>query len=238
MTKDGRPMRCSPIDREELRQNLLSIVRIRLLKVLGFFDMLWKMTMLRIAVIAALFVVWHVSNIGQVYACSCVVPGTPSEELANSALVFAGSAVAVREDQPFLGINRLPANGLTTVEFKVDTVWKGNIMETMTLQTARYGASCGFTFVEGEEYIVYSHDGKTVSLCSRTRSLRDAQEDLAALGEGKPAGANFNGVTPETPTSETGSGCGISPGGSLASADGALVVLLAGLMLYRQHKHG
>ena len=196
--------------------------------------------MLRIALLAALFMAWPVSNLGQVYACSCVMPGTPSEELAKSSLVFAGSAAAVREDQPFLGIDRLPAYGQTTVEFKIDTVWKGNIniKETMTLETARYGASCGFTFVEEEEYIVYSRDGKTVSLCSRTRSLSDAQEDLAALGEGKPAGPKLTGGTSETATSETGRGCGISPGASLASADTAFFVLLAGLMFYGQRKHG
>ena len=194
--------------------------------------------MLRIALLAALFIALPVSNLGQVYACSCAMPGTPAEELANSSLVFAGSAASVREDQPFLGIDRLPANGLTTVEFKVDTVWKGNIEETMTLETARYGASCGFTFVEEEEYIVYSRDGKTVSLCSRTRSLSDAQEDLAALGEGKPAGPKLTGGTSETATSETGRGCGISPGASLASADTAFFVLLAGLMFYGQRKHG
>ena len=199
--------------------------------------------MLRIALLAALFIALPVSNLGQVYACSCVVPGTPSQELANSSLVYSGSAVSVREDQPFLGIDRLPANGMTTVEFKVDTVWKGNIEERMTLETARYGASCGFTFVEEEEYIVYSRDGKTVSLCSRTRSLSEAQEDLAALGEGKPAGPKLTGGTSETDTSETdtsetGRGCGISPGASLASADTAFFVLLAGLMFYRQRKHG
>ena len=192
------------------------------------------MTMLRIALLAALFIAWPVSNLGQVYACSCAMPGIPAEELANSSLVFAGSAVSVREDQPFLGIDRMPANGPTTLEFKVDTVWKGNTKETMTLETARYGASCGFTFVEEEEYIVYSRDGKTVSLCSRTRSLIDAQEDLAALGEGESAGPRLTGETSETATSETGRGCGISPGVNRASADTALLVLLAGLIFCRQ----
>ena len=196
------------------------------------------MTKFMIALLAALFVALPVSNLGQVYACSCATPGTPSEELADSSLVFSGSAVSVREDQPFLGIDRLPANGATTVEFKIDSVWKGNTKETMTLETARYGASCGFTFVEGKQYIVYSHDGRTVSLCSRTRSLNDARADIADLGEGKPAGPEHTGETSETANSETGRECGISPGASLASADAALFVLLAGLMFQRQRKHG
>ena len=39
--------------------------------------------MLRIALLAALFIALPVSNMGQVYACSCIMPGTPSEELAT-----------------------------------------------------------------------------------------------------------------------------------------------------------
>ena len=106
----------------------------------------------------------------------------------------------------------------TTVEFKVDTVWKGPSYETMSLTTARSDASCGFTFIEGEEYVVYSRDGATVSLCSRTRSVAYAQEDFDELGEGDRPGAGSIGPIPEPPRgreadlSDGGTGsCGLSP---------------------------
>ena len=77
----------------------------------------------------------------------------------------------------------------TTVGFEVSTVWKGPSYATTYLTTARSDGSCGFGFVEGEEYIVYSHVGSGVSLCSRTALRKNAKPDLDELGEG-----------PQTPT--------------------------------------
>ncbi len=71
-----------------------------------------------------------------------------------------------------------------TIEFAVTTVWKGSVYEVAHLETARMGASCGFSFVEDVEYLVYSRDGSEVSLCSRTRQLSKAGADLTELGEG------------------------------------------------------
>ena len=67
------------------------------------------------------------------------------------------------------------------------------------------GGSCGFTFVEGEEYIVYGHDsnyadgGYTVGICSRTALLGQAQADIDALGEGNAPQAGTGGPAPEEP---------------------------------------
>ena len=59
------------------------------------------------------------------YACKCVVPGSPSEEMAKFAMVFQGRVVSVHEldrgdDAPADG-------GELRVEFEVETVWKGNV---------------------------------------------------------------------------------------------------------------
>ena len=57
----------------------------------------------------------------------------------------------------------------------------------MFVTTVRDEAGCGFTFAEGEEYVIYSRSDATppeVSLCSRTRLAANAQEDFDALGEG------------------------------------------------------
>ena len=76
----------------------------------------------------------------------------------------------------------------TTVEFEVTTVWKGRENRTIHLTTPRGESSCGFAFVEGVEYIVYSLNGFPVYLCSRTNRLSAAGADLAALGEGQVLG--------------------------------------------------
>ena len=86
-----------------------------------------------------------------------------------------------------------------TVGFDVSRVWKGYDYQTMYLTTARSGATCGFTFVEGEEYLVYSSNAATVSLCSRTRPMSEAKEDLAALDEGRSLVSGAVGPTPAVP---------------------------------------
>ncbi len=111
-----------------------------------------------------------------------------------------------------------------TVEFAVNKVWKGPLRYTTSFTTARSEASCGFTFVEGKEYIVYSRDGKTVSLCSRTTLITDAQEDLDALGEGNPP--HDKASNPQDGASSSG-GCGMAPA---ASPDLAMLGLAAGLI--------
>lgn len=142
------------------------------------------------------------------YACSCVPPDPPREALANSAMVFMGTAVSVpafEDDDGF-------AVGTDTVriEFDVQTVWKGTVSQPMVLTTRRWSESCGYPFVEGVTYVVYSRDGSTVSLCSRTRPFSEATEDLIELGPGqvpisgatasKPEVSERQPVEPAAPT--------------------------------------
>lgn len=181
------------------------------------------------------------------HACSCIQPGPPSEELAQSTAVFSGTVVSVREYERKGDI--LSSMDPTTVEFEVSRVWKGHDHQTMYLTTARDEGSCGFTFAEGEEYLVYSANGTQVFLCSRTRELSRAADDLAALGEGRSPTAGTVGPTPVVPElpelsvpvrpeegtrntpeasgSEGGTG-GCSPGSS--TADVSFLGLMAGVV--------
>lgn len=42
-----------------------------------------------------------------------------------------------------------------SVEFAVETVYKGDIPATVVLHTVASGASCGYTFTAGERYTVF-----------------------------------------------------------------------------------
>ncbi len=165
---------------------------------------------------------WFLAVPAPSHACSCITPGSPQEELAKSAAVFAGSVVSVKEHEPFLKIMQSSTDP-TAVEFAVSEVWKGPVGRTSSFSTARLGASCGFTFAEGKEYIVYSRDGANVSLCSRTTLISDAEEDLDALGEGNSPDEVSN---PQDGASSSG-GCGMTPD---ASPDLAMLGLAAGLI--------
>ena len=156
-------------------------------------------------------VLWLLGNTGQAYACSCAGSGSPSEELEQFDAVFTGRVVSIQHSfDPGVGV-RGPGDR-TTVGFEVSAVWKGDVHETMYVTTAPSDASCGFSFVEGEEYIVYGYDtgraddGYSVGLCSRTALLGQAQADLDELGEGQAPEAGTGGPVPEQPQVATARG--------------------------------
>ena len=179
---------------------------------------------MRIVLIVALIGLWSLANHKPAYACSCAPPGSPSEALANSNVVFVGKVVSVREFDR--GDGTWGSMDPTTVEFDVTTVWKGPSYQTMYFTTPRSGPSCGFTFVEGVDYVVYSSNGSEVSRCSRTRSLSKATVDLEKLGEGRAPDKGKIAPTPEVSAYRSDGGCGI--GSSVA--DGSTVALMAGLV--------
>ena len=141
---------------------------------------------------AALF--WMLNGAGTAYACSCAPPGRPAEELRTHSAVFSGQVVAVRHSfEP--GQPALTPDDRTTVEFQVASVWKGALGHEIQITTPSTGGSCGVPFVEGEDYLVYAHDspyeegGYAANICSRTKSLAEAAEDLEDLGEGNRSGS-------------------------------------------------
>lgn len=178
------------------------------------------------------------------YACKCATPGPPAEELARSDLVFSARAVSI------VGLDgsdgaasdpdpEAPDFGVYSVEFDVETVWKGAVHETMYLTTNRDSASCGFTFEEDASYVVYAQDDLIVNRCSRTRMLSEATQDLAELGEGSApadgAASPPEGLPESGPAGTPGSGgCGLSPG----KADLSAVALMFGIVCLGLRKMG
>lgn len=177
----------------------------------------------RLAVIVLLIGLWLVAHPEPSYACTCGPSDSPSGALAGSAAVFGGEVVSIREFD--WGDGSWGTADPTTVEFDVKTVWKGSNYQTLFLTTARSGASCGFTFIEGIEYVVYSRDGATVSLCSRTRALSEAADDLAELGPGQAPAPGAIAPTPDVSGHRSGGGCGSTPHTTDASFAGLLAVI-------------
>jgi hypothetical protein len=139
-----------------------------------------RLTIVLIVAAAALAPAWPAR------ACSCIAPGPPADELARSTAVFAGQATGFQMGEA------------TVVTFQVGTVWKGPVESTLLVQTARDSAACGYAFEIGREYLVYaggSPEALEVNLCSRTRLMAEAGEDVAALGEGETLSVP-DGVTP------------------------------------------
>ena len=120
-----------------------------------------------------------------------------------------------------------------TVGFDVRAVWKGAVYEDMYITTPPTGGSCGFTFSEGEEYLVYAHDspyaddGYTVGICSRTALLQQAQVDIDALGGGYAPQAGTGGPEPEQPQDAI-----VSRAWAIILAAAVLVLLVGGVVAY------
>jgi hypothetical protein len=78
-------------------------------------------------------------------------------------------------------------SGNLTITFGVSSVWKGDIGQKVVVSTASNDAQCGYPFTLCEDYLVYAYgfDGgvANVGLCGRTAPLRDADEDVVALGD-------------------------------------------------------
>lgn len=118
------------------------------------------------------------------FACSCLPPGAPDVELNNATAVFAGRVVSISS------IDRSGVAPQLQVRFEVSKSWKGPAAQTIEVLTEESSASCGVTFAEGGEFMVYASASEgflNTSLCSRTRAVADADEDLAALGPASAA---------------------------------------------------
>lgn len=128
-------------------------------------------------------------NPARAFACSCVGAPPPLDALANSDAVFAGRVVAVVDTNPGPHINSADPLRAT---FQVKTVWKGGAVPTLFVASARNGATCGFPFEQGRDYLIYanSRDGVLeTNICTRSTFLNQAQADLAALGAGQAVAA-------------------------------------------------
>ena len=112
-------------------------------------------------------------------ACSCIPPGTPAEEFASSDVVLAAEVGSMRHVDGSHGPD-------LEVRLHVVRAFKGlgDRVTSLTVRTASDGAACGYPFERGHAYMVYAHefDGRIwVSLCSRTRPLGAASDDLRQL---------------------------------------------------------
>ena len=152
---------------------------------------------------------WFLVSAAQVHACKCSEPGSPAEEVEKSDAVFAGKVFLVQHSYDPNAKSVTPEDR-STIGINVSAVWKGTVHEVMYITTPPTGGSCGLTFVEGEEYVVYASDSHygddsyTASICSRTALLAEAQADIDALGEGQAPQAGTRGPAPvesESPVS-------------------------------------
>ena len=146
-----------------------------------------------------------VSSIAFVSACDCV-KGSFEENVGVADQIFSGKVIALvnplqekcmsfpkcREDQHVdpntcqcaSGPQIITSSDLMGVRFEVSQTWKGEQTNELTVYTESSGASCGYEFEQGKEYLVFASKGEgklRTGLCSETQLLSEAQEDINSL---------------------------------------------------------
>ena len=137
--------------------------------------------MLRFVTTVALVLSWQASS---AFGCSCAKVEAPLVELGKSTAVFAGRAVSERIVARKRGEHESLRREFT---FEVSRVWKDDVPKQVTVSTRMSGASCGYHFSIGREYIVYALGDRSdlrAHLCTRTKPLGEAVTDLDTLGPG------------------------------------------------------
>ena len=133
-------------------------------------------------------------------ACSCAPPPDPMVALGHSGVVFEGTVIGLPAPPP--EGSRQGGPGQVEYRFSVAQSWKGSPGMEVRVFTNSSGAACGRKYQKGETYLIYAQMSEEAtisdSICSRTRLLSGAAEDLAALGAGTPP-RRRGGATAVTP---------------------------------------
>ena len=135
------------------------------------------------------------------FACSCLPRPPVCSAFWDSPVVFRGSVREIKPQDPIPGNPNFVPTRLQ-VRFHVDEMFRGAPREDVIVYTSAQGSACGFPFVQGSEYVVYTFEDKrsgelSTSHCSRTHSYRGEQDQDAAWIRGiqnASAGATIFGT--------------------------------------------
>jgi hypothetical protein len=133
-----------------------------------------KRSILFTFLLAIIFVSINSQNAPAGTACTCTVRNL-SGHISASPLIFSGRVA-----------NIVSADNLNKIYFYINTVFKGRTTTSrMIINTPKTSNACGYNFIKGGDYLVYTqYDNNRklqISACSRTKLLDNSCEDLTAL---------------------------------------------------------
>jgi len=149
--------------------------------------MIWVLRMLAAAVFAS-------TAFAGALGCTCAFGGGPACQEAwrqGVDAVFLGRVDKIGSARGNVGfaagaMSMTMMGSLLQVTISVDEVYRGSPTKTIQVYTASSSAACGYSFREGQKYLIYaSAAGKdaqlVVSLCSATKLAEYAEKDLTYL---------------------------------------------------------
>jgi hypothetical protein len=122
------------------------------------------------------------------YACSCTGEELPCQAYWDTPAVFVGRVIsfAPSYEEERRTFNFELKQGSRVYRFAVEQAFRGVEGTEVEVRTSIGGGSCGYYFSLGKRYLVYAgFDPKTgmygTSICTRTRPLENAHDDLAYI---------------------------------------------------------
>jgi hypothetical protein len=139
--------------------------------------------------------------------CSCEKTSSVSKALKQADAVFSAKFVGAEYRKGIVdGLRRIMEGRegkkteyeVLVLKFEIEHWWKGTpvnevILITETTRDADGGktsSNCEYAFEEGEDYLVYADNGESgleTSICTRTKRLKEAEQDLKVLRKSKKA---------------------------------------------------
>ena len=128
-------------------------------------------------------------------ACDCVSGGKPCHDYWNAAAVFTGTVIYSSTTTSKRGEYDVRER---LVRFNIDQAFRGVKGKEVEVRTGLGDSDCGYNFRLGGQYLVYAYgdeDKLATGICSRTRPVSEAADDLAyfqGLATAEP-GATISG---------------------------------------------
>ena len=141
-----------------------------------------------------LALLWSWMPASPAYACSCAESEPPARAFSTTPAVFHATALASTSSSGYsrswitellYGIGIGSGNYGQEIPFEVISSWKGVDKTHVLIHTGFGGGDCGVGFNQGDEYLIYAYgndDNLETNICTRTRPISRASDDLTYLG--------------------------------------------------------
>ena len=135
----------------------------------------------RLAVVLFVFLAFDTA-----YACSCSPAGPPCDYYGEAAAIFLGRVVGSAQRKSYVDENGdKTVYDVGKIRFLVQENYKGAPGYEVEIHSGTGGGDCGYWFLRNESYVVYAYKssagGLTTNICTRTRHVSHASEDLEYL---------------------------------------------------------
>jgi hypothetical protein len=136
-------------------------------------------------------------------ACSCVANGPPCEAYGQASAVFVGRVVGAAQQNEAVMDGVKTVYDVGTIRFSVQESFRGVDSKEVEIHSGTGGGDCGYWFKRDEVYLIYAHQSSEdkklyTSICTRTRPISEASEDLEFLhgvSAANPGGTLYGVIT-------------------------------------------